>query len=171
MIFWLLIFFIMVERAAELAQSGRNARKLRRRGAVEIGSDHYPFFVALHAAWLAALVATVPPDTPPDRLWLVVFAALQPLRLWCIVSLGPYWTTRVLTIPGAPLIRRGPYRVLRHPNYLIVVLEIAVVPLVFGAVAIAAIFSLLNLALLGWRISVENAALAPRRDVVGELPR
>ena len=96
------------------------------------------------------------------RRWLGAFAGLQALRLWIIHSLGPFWTTRVITLPGAPLVRRGPYRFLRHPNYVVVVAEIAVLPLVFGAWRIAAVFSVLNLALLAWRIRIEQRALAPR---------
>ena len=104
----------------------------------------------------------VPADTPPAWGWLGVFVVLQGLRLWVLASLGPLWTTRIITLPGAPLVRRGPYRFLRHPNYAVVVAEIAVLPLVFGAWRIALVFSLLNLALLAWRIRVEQQALAPR---------
>ena len=94
---------------------------------------------------------------------LAGFIALQGVRLWVLASLGRYWTTRVITVSGAPLVRRGPYRFMRHPNYLVVIAEIAVLPLIFGAWQIAAIFSALNVALLAHRIRVEDAALAPRR--------
>jgi methyltransferase len=90
---------------------------------------------------------------------------MQAARLWCILSLGPWWTTRIITVPGAPLVRRGPYRFIRHPNYAVVVVEIAALPMVFGAWRIALIFSLFNAALLAWRIHVEGRALAPRRAV------
>jgi len=93
-----------------------------------------------------------------------LFAVLQLARLWVLVSMGRYWTTRVLTLPGAPLVRRGPYRWVRHPNYLIVVGEIAVLPLIFGAWQIALVFSVANAILLAWRIRIEDAALAPRRN-------
>lgn len=119
--------------------------------------------LALHAAWLAALLLLVPRDAPVSWGWLGLLILLQALRLWIIRSLGSYWTTRVITLPGAPLVRRGPYRFLRHPNYVVVALELAVAPLVFGAWRISLLFSALNLALLAWRIRVEEQALAPRR--------
>jgi methyltransferase len=87
------------------------------------------------------------------------------MRIWVLVTLGRFWTTRIITVPGEPLVHRGPYRYVRHPNYLVVIGEMATLPLVFGQIATAAIFSVLNLAVLGWRISVENAALQPRRAV------
>lgn len=121
----------------------------------------------LHVSWLVAIVATLPPS--PSIHWPAVAAliALQGLRLWVVVALGPYWTTRVLTLPGVPLIRRGPYRFLRHPNYAVVVAEIAALPLVFGQVIIAIVFSVLNAALLWWRIRVEDQALQARRELAG----
>ena len=94
-----------------------------------------------------------------------VFALLQLGRIWVIASLGRYWTTRIITLPDAPLVRTGPFRYFRHPNYLLVVAEIAVLPLAFGAVAIAAIFSALNLMLIARRIRIEERVLAPRRAV------
>jgi methyltransferase len=138
---------------------------LRRRGAVEHGRGHYPLFVALHGLWLIAILVAVPADASIDWLPLALFVLLQLARLWIVATLGPYWTTRIITLPGAPLIRNGPYRFLRHPNYLVVIGEIALLPLAFGAWRIALVFSLLNLALLAWRRRVENAALAPRRGL------
>jgi methyltransferase len=120
-------------------------------------------FVALHAGWLASLALVVPAATLPRWPLLGLFALLQPARLWVVLSLGRYWTTRVLTLPGAPLVRSGPYRWLRHPNYLVVTAEIAVLPLAFGAVATAVAFSALNLALITRRIVIEDRALAARR--------
>ena len=156
---------VALERLAELAYSRRNARRLLRRGGVEHGRGHYPLFVLLHAGWLLGLVVLVPPDRPVSWALLAVYLVLQGARLWIIATLGPYWTTRVITIPGAPLVRRGPYRLFRHPNYAVVVAEIAVLPLAFGAWELAAVFSVANGALLWWRVGVENAALAPRRGV------
>jgi methyltransferase len=159
------VTFVAVQRLAELAWAARNTARLRRRGAIEADSRGYPFVVALHAGWLASLAFLVPAATPPSWPLLGVFALLQPARLWVIVSLGRFWTTRVLSLPGAPLVRAGPYRWLRHPNYLIVTAEIAVLPLAFGAVAIAMTFSALNLALVARRIAIEGRALAPRRGL------
>lgn len=164
------VALVAAERLAELALATRNTRALLRRGGVEEGAGHYPLIVALHAAWLAALLLLVPATAPLSWFWLGVFLALQALRIWVIASLGPYWTTRVITVPGAPLVRRGPYRFMRHPNYAVVAAEIAVLPLVFGAWRIALLFSLLNAALLAWRIRVEEQALAPRRRTASPSP-
>jgi len=157
-----IVALVAAERAAELIHAARNTRALLARGGVEAGAGHYPLLVLLHGAWLAALLFLVPADTPPSWSWLGAFALLQALRLWIIQSLGPFWTTRIITLPDAPLVRSGPYRFLRHPNYVVVAAEIAVLPLAFGAWRIAAIFSVLNLALLAWRIRIEERALAPR---------
>lgn len=154
---------VAAQRLAELALSAHNLRALRRRGAVETGQGQYPLIVALHVAWLASLLLLVPAATPPNLFIVGLYVALQPIRIWAIVSLGPYWTTRVVTVPGAPLARRGPYRFLRHPIYAVVMAEIALLPLAFGAWRLALVFSLANLGLLAWRIAVEDRALAPRR--------
>ena len=161
---YLVFILVAAERLTELVLARRNTRALLAQGAVEIGRGQYPWFVVLHAGWLAALAATVPAAAPPDWAWLGLFALLQLGRAWVIASLGRFWTTRMITLPGAPLIRRGPYRFVRHPNYLVVALEIPVLPLAFGAVWIALVFGLANLALLAWRIAIEDRALAARRD-------
>jgi methyltransferase len=152
------------QRLGELVIANRNTRALKARGAVEVGAAHYPYIVVLHAGWLLAVTGWVAMHIPRINLpLLIAFAGLQAARLWILWTLGPFWTTRIITLPGAPLVRRGPYRFLRHPNYLVVVLEIAVLPLVFGAWAVAAIFSALNAAVLYVRVRLENQALAPRR--------
>jgi len=138
---------------------------MRRLGAVEADAGGYPLYVLLHAGWLASLAVLVPAATSPDWPLIGVFGLLQLGRIWLIVSLGGYWTTRIVTLPGAPLVRTGPYRYFRHPNYLLVVAEIAVLPLAFGAVAIAATFSALNLMLIARRILIEERVLASRRGV------
>jgi methyltransferase len=158
-----LVLAVALLRLAELAYAARNARHLLARGGQEVGAGHYPLLVALHAAWLSAIFLAVPADTPPSLLLALLFAALLGARAWTIWSLGPYWTTRVITLSDAPLVRRGPYRFLRHPNYLVVAGEIAVLPLIFGAWRLALLFSVLNAALLWHRIRVEDQALAPRR--------
>jgi len=157
------VALVAAQRLAELAWSSRNLRRLHRRGAIEHGRGHYPLIVALHVLWLASLVLLVPPATRPDPLFLGLYIALQFVRVWAIVSLGPYWTTRVVTVPDAPLVARGPYRILRHPVYAVVIAEIALLPLAFGAWRIALVFSLANLALLAWRVTVEERAIAARR--------
>ena len=154
---------VALARVAELYHAGRNTKALLAAGGVEVGRRQYPILVAFHALWLAALLVFVPADAAPHWDWLALFASLSALRLWVIVSLGRYWTTRIVTLPNTPLVRRGPYRLVRHPNYLVVALEIPVLPLAFGAWRIALGFGFVNLLLLAWRIRVEDRALAPRR--------
>lgn len=158
-----ILALVVLERLAALWYARGNTQALRARGGIEAGAGHYPLLVGLHAAWLAALFVFVPRDAPIDLVMLAVFAVLLAARAWILVTLGRYWTTRIITIPGAPLVRRGPYRYLRHPNYLVVAGEVAVLPLVFGAWEIALLFTALNLPLLGWRIRIEDRALAERR--------
>ena len=148
-------------RLGELAWSARNTRRLKTRGAVEAGARHYSLFVVLHGGWLLAMLLLINPATPASPWLLGLYGLLQLARLWVIVSLSERWTTRVIVLPDEPLVRRGPYRWVRHPNYLVVVAEIAVAPLVFGAWELAVVFSGLNAALLSHRIRVENAALEP----------
>jgi methyltransferase len=159
----IIIVVVALQRLGELVYAQRNTSRLLARGAVEIGRRHYPLFVLLHASWLLAIFIAVPRDASIDWPLLAIFVVLQALRLWVVATLGPFWTTRIVTLPGAPLVHNGPFRFVRHPNYLVVIGEIAVLPLVFGAWGIAIVFSLLNLALLAWRIRIEEAALAPRR--------
>ena len=154
-----LIGFVILERLAELALAARNQRRLIARGAVEIGAGHYPLIVATHVLFLAAL-AWLGYDQPVQPVWLAVFALLQVARVWTMATLGERWTTRILVLPGAPLVTAGPYRFIRHPNYAIVIGEIAVLPLALGLPWLALIFSLLNAAVLVIRIRSENAALA-----------
>ena len=156
----IVILLVVLQRLAELGYARRNARRLLAAGGVEHGAGHYPLFVALHGAWLAALFVLVPAGAPADWGLLGLYGLLQLGRLWVIASLGRRWTTRVIVVPGAPLVTRGPYRFLRHPNYLVVALEIPVLPLAFGAWQIALAFGLANLALLAHRIRVEQRALA-----------
>lgn len=164
-IFHAVLAFVILQRLAELAWSARNTRRLLARGGREVGARHYPLFVLLHASWLVALALTVPAETQPDWSLLGVFALLQLLRIWVVATLGPYWTTRIITLDDAPLVRRGPFRWLRHPNYAVVVAEIAVLPLAFGAWPVALVWSLLNAALLCHRIRLEDASLQTRRAI------
>ena len=154
-----LVLFLVAQRLVELIYAQRNTARLRAVGAVEFGASHYLLIVALHAGWLLALWAAGH-DRAIDPFWFAVFAVLQAGRLWVILSLGPRWTTRIIVLPGAPPVARGPYRWLSHPNYLIVLLEIAVTPLVLGLPVLALVFGLANAGLLAYRIRVENRALA-----------
>jgi methyltransferase len=162
---YIIIALVVVQRLAELVYAERNTKALLARGAVEAGRAHYPLIVLLHAAWLVTIVALLPQNPPINFILLGVFIVLQALRVWVLATLGPYWTTRIINLPGAPLVRRGPYRFLRHPNYAVVAGEIAVLPLVFGEIWVAVVFTLLNALVLAWRIRQENDALAPRRAI------
>jgi len=154
-----LVAFLIVQRLAELGLAQWNTVRLRAAGGVEFGAAHYPLMVALHTFWLLGLWM-LGHDRSVDPFWLAIFVLLQAGRLWVIASLRSRWTTRVIVMPGAAPVARGPYRWLRHPNYLIVVLEIAVVPLALGLPYFALGFSLANAALLAYRIRVESRALA-----------
>ena len=155
----LLLAFVTGQRLIELAFARRNAKRLRAEGAVEFGRTHYPLIVLLHGIWLVGLWVLAR-HRPVEPALLAVFAMLQLARLWTLATLGRRWTTRVLVLPGAALVSAGPYRLLRHPNYLVVVAEIAIVPLALGLPLYAAAFSLMNAALLFHRVRVEEAALA-----------
>ena len=159
----LIVGLVALERLAELVYARRNMAALLREGAHEIGRRHYPLIVLLHAAWLVTIYLAAAPDTPPVWGWIAVFLLLQAARYWVIATLGRYWTTRLIAMPNAPVVTHGPYRFLRHPNYAVVIAEIAVLPLAFREYAVAVLFSLLNAALLSWRIRVENAALNARK--------
>ena len=148
-----------MERDNQRVMAARNSRRLLARGAREVSAAHYPLIVAVHASWLAALWWFAP-GLPIQLGWLALFILLQVARIWVVASLGERWTTRIIILPGAPLVRRGPYRFLRHPNYMVVIGEIAALPLVFGLWQLALVFSLLNAAVLFIRIRAENAALA-----------
>lgn len=166
--FHYIVAFLVAQRLVELWLANRNARRLIARGGVEHGAAHYPLFVLLHGSWLAVLAIAAPAEIRLDPLLLAGFVLLQLARLWVIWSLGPYWTTRIVTLPDAPLVRRGPYRFMRHPNYLVVIGEMALVPLLGGLVWIAVVYSILNLALLAWRVRIEDRTLAPRRALTAD---
>jgi len=157
-----LVALVALERLLEIVLSRWNTTRLLANGAHEVGANHHLLIVAVHVAWIVSLWMTVPAFAPIFWMWFVVYLALECGRAWVMVTLGRYWTTRIIHLPDAPLVRSGPYRFCRHPNYVIVCGEIAVLPLVFGQWQIALIFSVLNAAVLAWRIKVENAALATR---------
>lgn len=154
----IILALVTAQRLGELWLARRNTAALLAEGAREHGRGHYPLIVVVHAAWLAAMWVFAP-GQPISWPLIAVFVLLQIARLWVIASLGRRWTTRIIVTPGVPLVRRGPYRFTKHPNYLIVILEIAVLPLAFGLWEVALVFTLLNLAVLAIRISAENRAL------------
>ncbi len=152
------LLFVTLQRLAELVYARRNEARLYARGAQEHAPGHYPAIVLLHAAWLVGLwVLAI--GTAPDTIWLVIFAVLQALRIWVLVTLGERWTTRIIVLPGESLIAKGPYRIFPHPNYMVVIGEIFVLPMAFGLFFYAAVFSVLNGLILFIRIRAENKAL------------
>ena len=158
-----ILALVVLQRIGELLYASRNARALIRQGGIEYGRRHYPVMVLLHASWLTAIAVGIRRDSGIRMLPLTCFALAQALRVWVLATLGRYWTTRVISIQDVPLVQRGPYRFIRHPNYLIVVGEVALLPLVYGQIANAIVFSVLNAGVLAWRIRIEEAALASRR--------
>ena len=154
----LVLALVTLQRLGELWLSSRNTAALKAQGAYEAGAEHYPLLVGLHAAWLAALWL-LGWDRAVSLPWLGAYLALQALRAWVLLTLGPRWTTRIIVLPGAPLVARGPYRFLSHPNYAVVIGEIFVLPMVFGLVEAAVAFTLVNALVLMLRVRAENAAL------------
>lgn len=154
-----ILSIVTAERLVELLLANRNTRRLLGRGAKEYAPGHYPLIVALHASWLATLW-WLAPGRSIDAALLLLFVIVEFGRIWVLASLGPRWTTRIIVLEGAPLVRKGPYRYLDHPNYVVVAAEIALLPLVFGLWRTALVFSLMNALLLAVRIRAENRALA-----------
>jgi methyltransferase len=163
LIAYAIIALVILQRAGELVLANRNTQKLKARGAVEIGAGHYRFIVLLHMAWLMAVLWLMPAPLVIYWGWIAVFLLLQAARVWVIASLGPYWTTRIISLPDVPLVKQGPYRFVRHPNYLVVAGEILALPLAFGEIWVALVFSIVNAAVLYWRIREEETGLAARR--------
>lgn len=162
---WALIGVVAVQRVSELRLARRNEAWARAQGAREYGAGHYPAFFLLHGAWLLLWPLEAWRGGPTLAagwwIWLLLFAGAEALRYWAIGTLGSRWNTRILVIPGSPPISRGPYRWLRHPNYVAVVIELAALPLVFGAWRTTLVVGLANLTiLLGVRIPAEMRALA-----------
>lgn len=157
-----ILAFVTLQRVAELVIAHRNTRRLLARGAVESGAEHYPIIVGLHAAWLAGLW-WVAWDRPVHPVLLGLYLVVVALRIWTMASLGERWTTRIITLAGAPLVRRGPYRFLPHPNYVVVAAEVALLPLAFGLITYAVVFSALNASVLWVRIRAEDRALKVAR--------
>jgi methyltransferase len=153
-----LLTLVTTERLAELWLARRNTKALLEDGSIEVAPGHYSLIVLMHVSWLAGLWL-IGRENSVQAPWVVVFLALQVLRTWVLVTLGRRWTTRIIIRPGAPLVTTGPYRYLSHPNYLVVVGEIAVLPLCLGLTWYALAYSVANAAILTVRIRAENAAL------------
>ncbi len=154
---------VLIQRGAEELYSARNTKALLAAGAREVGRDYYPVVAATHLAWIASLFFLVSPGAP--ILWplIVYYLVLQLIRYWVIASLGRFWTHRIVTLPAAPIVARGPYRYVRHPNYAVTIIETLVLPLAFGAVALGLIMTALWWTVLAVKIKLEDEALAGRR--------
>ncbi|QPZ91589.1 isoprenylcysteine carboxyl methyltransferase family protein [Thioclava electrotropha] len=157
----LFLAFIVVQRLSELVIAKRNTARLLARGAYEVGASHYPVMVAMHSAWVLCLIVFGLGQSV-HLGWLAIFAVLQVLRVWILTSLGGRWTTRIIIL-DEPLVARGPFKYVSHPNYMLVVAEIFVAPMVLGLFWVAVLFTVLNAAMLWVRIGVEHKALAPMR--------
>jgi methyltransferase len=157
----LFLGFIIVQRLSELVIAKRNTARLLTKGAYEVGASHYPVMVGMHSAWISCLII-FGFDESVAFGWLALFAVLQIFRLWVLGSLGIRWTTRIIILEE-PLVVRGPFKYFSHPNYMLVVAEIIVAPMVLGLVWVAVVFTVLNAAMLWVRIGVEHKALAPLR--------
>ena len=155
---YVIMALVTLQRLSELVIARRNTARLLAQGAIEYGAGHYPAMVAMHSAWLVALWLSVG-QRPVNLLLLGLFVVLQALRVWVMAVLGPRWTTRIIVLPGVPLVARGPFRWVSHPNYWVVTAELAVLPLTFGLAWIAVLFTLLNAAMLYVRIGAEARAL------------
>ena len=160
-----ILALVTLQRAAELVLSSRNTSMLRARGAIELAPRHYPLIVAVHAAWLISLWL-LGRDQPLYLPALLLCLVLQGCRISVMRTLGPRWTTRIIVLPGQPLVSAGPYRFMSHPNYAVVAGEIAVLPLALGLPVTAAVFTILNAAVLAIRINAENRALAASRKLM-----
>jgi methyltransferase len=154
-----ILVLVTAQRLGELVLARHNTRKLRARGAIEVGAGHYPVIVSVHAAWLIALWVWGR-DESVNFVALALFIALQGLRVWIIATLGARWTMRIIVLPGEPLVASGPYRYLSHPNYAVVAAEIVTLPLALHLPVLALVFTGLNAAVLAIRLRAETRALS-----------
>jgi methyltransferase len=155
---------ILLQRGLEEIYSARNTRALLAAGGREEGRDYYPVVAVTHLAWIAALFLLIPSTAPVIWVLLALYLVLQAVRYWVIATLGRFWTHRIVSVPDAPIVRVGPYRYLRHPNYAVTIAETFLLPLVFADAAVAVIFGCVWSAVLYYKILLEDGALKDRRD-------
>lgn len=162
-LFWIFIAILITQRVAELLIAGRNERRIRAKGGVEFDREGYKIIVLMHIAFVASLIAEYTLlNGSLNKFWiplLILFLLAQLLRYWSIGSLGYYWNTKILVIPGTKPVTRGPYKYLKHPNYIAVITELAVIPLIFWCYLTAVAFTVLNIIVLRRRIRIEEKAL------------
>lgn len=167
-LFVFLISFVIAQRVVELVVARRNERWMKEQGAIELGAGHYGWMVMMHVAFFVALIAEILLLHRQPPSWVavpfVIFFCAQAIRIWALWSLGRFWNTKILVLPGASVVRRGPYRFIRHPNYFVVTVELLALPLVFQAYWTALLFTLLNVVILSVRIPMEERALNAYTD-------
>ena len=163
MIFYIILSIVIVQRLLELVIAKRNEKNMRAQGAYEVGASHYPLMILLHVSFFISLLVEVTTfnltPSPLFLVFLILFLCVQGLRVWCLTSLGSFWNTKIIILPGANVVTKGPYKYLRHPNYLVVSMEIALLPLMFEAYFTAICFTILNAIMLSIRIPTEERAL------------
>lgn len=163
MLFFIFFTFIVSQRILELVVAKRNEKWMKEKGAREFGQQHYPFIVLLHVSFLLSFFLEVnifdKVLSPAWPILLPIFFLLQAGRIWALTTLGQFWNTKIIVLPGAEAVRKGPYKLFKHPNYVIVALEIIVIPLLFQAYATAAVFTVLNACMMLIRIPAEEQAL------------
>lgn len=163
-LFWFLFIFIVLQRLFELVIAKGNEKWMLERGGVEWGGEHYKWFIVVHSLFFLSMLTEVSmrdyAEFVTSPYIFVLFLLTQLVRVWCVLSLGRFWNTRIIILPGRSLISRGPYKYVKHPNYLIVGIEFFIIPLLFGAYITAALFPILHLLLMKVRIPLENKALA-----------
>lgn len=168
MFFLYIVGFVIIQRIVELFVARNNEKWIRSQGGYEVGAKHYPFMVAMHVGFFISLIIEfLVFDRSLPAFWIplfVIFAMLQMMRVWVISSLGRYWNTKILVLPGAHVVKKGPFHFIRHPNYVVVTLEIIVIPLMLGAYFTALVFTVLNFIILSVRIPIEEAALREVTD-------
>ncbi len=162
MYFIIFISFLIVQRLSELYISSRNEKWLLQNGAIQYGQSHYPYMVAMHTLFIISIIVeyNLRGGTPISWGFLIAFLLVLSFKFWALSSLGKYWNTKIYRVPGVYPVKKGPYKIFKHPNYMEVVCEIALIPLVFQLYYTAIIFTLLNAAMLTVRIGVENKAWA-----------
>ncbi|WNB93674.1 isoprenylcysteine carboxylmethyltransferase family protein [Bacillus sp. NEB1478] len=167
-LFAIFICFLAIQRLSEVRIAKRNERILKEKGAIEAGKDHYFWMVTMHVSFFLFLLGEVLfLEVSPPKWWIVpfiLFLIAQVIRIWAITSLGVYWNTKIILLPGAAVVAKGPYKFIRHPNYLVVTIELIVIPLIFGAYITAILFTILNMLMLRVRITAEEKALIELTD-------
>ncbi len=163
----ILMVFIISQRLIELYWANRNTKRLISLGGIEHSPRHYSLIVLLHSSWIVVLLGSLwlTSKIEISAVYFAFFVLLTLFRIWILATLGSFFTTKIISLPGAPLRKTGPYRFFKHPNYVLVVFEIAVVPMIFGFWQIALIWGLANIGILGYRIQQEDLALKDRRDL------